>query len=278
MQFDLSRAFPYPVLRPSVDDYVDGDIQATVDFTQSEDGLHLAATVSFALSVPELVKEIEAGRAAYSVVFACRDTYFRKAVLSHEPNFAHSFPAGAIRGEVLIYPYVVAIADIATFTCPWINAEFGAGPFSFEKGSALALETPQSVYVDRDAFKPISSAFELVKDASVPDNEWRVDAHREKIAIAVSPDTKAKIDIARNDSSRKAILLNSIYLGAVIQCVALLKYEPEEVADYRWAHIFRTRCDDLSIKIETQTVSWVAQELMKHPMKLIDAYFFKAEA
>jgi hypothetical protein len=32
MQFDLLRAFPYPVLRPKVDDYVDGDIQATVTF------------------------------------------------------------------------------------------------------------------------------------------------------------------------------------------------------------------------------------------------------
>ncbi|RUW58537.1 hypothetical protein [Mesorhizobium sp. M7A.F.Ca.US.008.03.1.1] len=277
MQFDLLRAFPYPVLRPSVDDYIDGDIQATVDFTQSGDGLTLTANISFALSVPEIVAEIEAGRAAYSVVFACRDTYFRKAVLSDVPTFSHSFPAGSIRGEVLIYPYVVARTNIASFTCKWINAEFGAGPFAFDEGAALALEVPQAIYVDRDAFKPISSAFQLVKSYDVPDNQWRVDPYGDKVIISVSPDTKAKIDLARNDSGKKAILLNSIYLGAVIQCVSLLKYEPDEVENYRWAHIFHKRCDDLSINLDHQSASFVAQELMKHPMKLIDAYFFKAD-
>ncbi|WP_160012477.1 hypothetical protein [Rhizobium sp. 18055] len=277
MQFDLLRAFPYPVLRASVDDYIDGDIQATIEFTESEDQLELTANVSFALSVPEIVKEIEAGRAAYVVVFACRDTYFRKAVTSNTPKFSHGFPAGYIRGEVLIYPYVVAKTKIDDFSCKWINAEFGDGPFTFEQGSALALEVPQSVYIDRDAFKPISSVFQLIKGYDVPDNKWRVDPYNEKVSIFVSPDTKAKIDLARNDSSKKSILLNSIYLGAVIECVSLLKYEPEEVNDYRWAHIFRNRCAEMSIPLEKQSASSVAQELMKHPMKLIDAYFFKAD-
>jgi len=273
MQFDLLRAFPYPVLRHAVDDYVDGDIQATVDFKQSSDGLNLTAGVTFALSVPAIIQAIENGVAAYSVVFACRDTYFRKAVLSQTPTFSHSFPAGSIRGEVLIYPYVVATTDIVDFSCEWINAEFGPGPFRFDKGSALALEAPQSIFVDRDSFKPISSVFELVKDYNVPENEWRVDANQDKVVIKVSPETKAKIALARNDSAKKAILLNSIYMGAVIQCVALLKHD-QDIEDFRWAHIFRARCAELSIDIGTQSESWVAQQLMKHPLKLIDAYFF----
>ena len=236
MQFDLLRAFPYPVLRHAVDDYVDGDIQATVDFKQSSDGLNLTASVTFALSVPAIMQAIDMGVAAYSVVFACRDTYFRKAVLSQTPTFSHSFPAGSIRGEVLIYPYVVATSDIVDFSCEWI-------------------------------------VFELVKDYAVPENEWRVDANQDKVVIKVSPETKAKIALARNDSAKKAILLNSIYMGAVIQCVALLKHD-HDIEDFRWAHIFRARCDELSIDVKTQAESWVAQQLMKHPLKLIDAYFF----
>lgn len=279
MQFDLLRAFPYPVLRPSVNDYVDGEIQATVEFKQSSDGVELTADISFALSVPELVKLIQNGEAAYSVVFACRDTYFRKAVLSQTQSFSHTFASGSIRGELLIYPYVVATADIENFTCGWINEEFGEGPFSFEKGSALALEEPQSIYVDRDAFKHISSAFVLVKDASVPENEWRVDAGQDKVKISVHPETKAKIDLARNNSGHKAILLNSVYLGAVIQCVAHLKSGTGDYEDFRWAHIFRARCEELSININTQSESWIAQQLMKHPFKLIETYVFdKAES
>jgi len=45
MQFDSQRAFPYPVLRPDVNDYADGEFQAIVDLTFREDGskFHLDA-------------------------------------------------------------------------------------------------------------------------------------------------------------------------------------------------------------------------------------------
>lgn len=274
MQFDVLRAFPYPVLRRDVNDYIEGDIQATVEFHQSDDGLDLTAEIDFVVSVPELVSAIKDGKAAYSVVVACRDTYFRHAILSQTSKFSHAFKSGAIRGEVLIYPYVVATEHIEGFTCPWINPEFGDGPFRFENGSALAIEAPQSIYVDRDSFKPISSAFVLVKNADVPENEWRVEASQDKVRISVNPDTKAKIDAARNSSANKAVLLNSIYLGAVIQCLALLKKD-SSYDEFRWANIFRARCDEMSIDIDQNAEAWIAQQLMRHPLKLIDTYIFE---
>jgi hypothetical protein len=127
MQFDLLRAFPYPVLRPGVDDYRDSDIQATVHFSQSPDSTTLNAEVEFALSVSEIETLVNKGKAHYVVVFACRDTYFRKACLSKKPIFSEEFAAGAFRGEVLIYPYIIASKDIVGFACPWINPEFGPG-------------------------------------------------------------------------------------------------------------------------------------------------------
>jgi hypothetical protein len=36
MQFDSQRAFPYPVWRPDVDDYTDGEFQALVELTFPE--------------------------------------------------------------------------------------------------------------------------------------------------------------------------------------------------------------------------------------------------
>ncbi|MBM7326592.1 hypothetical protein JS562_26385 [Agrobacterium sp. S2] len=272
MQFDLSRAFPYPVLRSKVDDYIDGDIQATIEFSQSLDGHQLSATIQFALSVPEIKALIAEGRASYAVVFACRDTYYREPVFSTENKFEHSFSTGALRGEVLIYPYVVARVDINNFECGWINPEFGKGPFQFLKGSALALEEPQSVYVDRDSFKPISSSFVLVKDDTVPYGEWRVKPDQNKVRIAVNPELKARLDVARNNNKNKAILLNSIYLGAVTQCVSLIK-NSEEFDEFRWAKIFRQRCEELSIELKKNHESWIAQQLMHSPFKLIDTYF-----
>jgi hypothetical protein len=273
MQFDALRAFPYPVLRPNVDDYIDGDIQVTVDVTQSDDLQEVIAEIQFAVSVPELLALVSEGRAQFAVVFACRDTYFRKSAVSKVGTFTHKFIPGQLRGEVLIYPYLVATADIKDFMCKWINSEFGDGPFAFEKGAALAVDAPQSIYVDRDSFKPISSAFDLVKDDNLPYGEWRVKAEQDRVHIAVHPDLKARIDLARNGNPNKALLLNSIYMGAVMQCLSYLK-QGDSYDDFRWASIFKARCAELSIEVEKHPESWVAQQLMKVPFKAVDGYFF----
>jgi hypothetical protein len=273
MQFDLLRAFPYPVLRPGSDDYRDSDIQATSHFEYSETSAVITAEVDFVLSVEELKALVDDGRAEYVAVFSCRDTYFRQSVASNDPVIRASFPSGDLRGEVIVYPYIFAAKEIENFTCPWINDEFGTGPFSFPSGAVLALDAPQSIYIDRDAFKPISSCFVLVKSESVPDNEWQIRAENDKVQIAVSPGLKARIDLARNSKENRAILINSIYLGAVMQCLSILKTDNGS-GELRWANIFRQRMGDQAIDLAKHDESWIAQQLMRHPVSLIDRYFF----
>jgi hypothetical protein len=273
MQFDLLRAFPYPVLRPGVDDYLDSEIQADVHFTQSADGAELVAEIDFQLSVVELRELVDAGRAHYAVVFACRDTYFRQAAVSSEHSFTKVFSAGALRGQVLIYPYIIAADAISDFSCKWINSEFGPGPFNFPSGAALAIDEPHAVYIDREAFKPLSSCFSLVKSESVPANEWQVRAERDRVQIAVSPELKERIDAARNSKENRAILMNSIYFGSIMQCLSLLK-QGEDYVEWRWAKIFQQRMIDNNIDIKSHNESWIAQQLLQHPIATIDQYFF----
>lgn len=278
MQFDLLRAFPYPVLRPRVNDYVEGDIQATVHLEPLVESGALKASVQFAVSVPEIVRLVEAGDAAYVVVFACRDTYFRRSISSSQAEFEHAFDAGALRGEVVIYPYVVALRRITNFMCAWINAEFGPGPFVFEEGAVLALDPPSAVFVDREAFKPISSLFVLVASESLTDQEWRVDASDDKVKIEVSPALKAKLDAARNNTRHRAILLNSIYFGAVCQCLSYLRHQGDEFQERRWAGVFRQRCTDMNLSLSQHDEAVLAQKLMKFPFALLEAYCFTEDA
>ncbi len=274
MQFDLLRAFPYPVLRPKVNDYVDGDIQATVNLDQSPQDLLVKAEVKFVISVPELIALVAEGKARYVIVFACRDTYFRQSVQSATSEFSHIFEPGVFRGEVLIYPYLVVVQHVEGFTCPWINDEFGPGPFSFEEGAVLALDEPQAIYVDREAFRPISSSFVLVANENLSDQEWRIDPSEHKVRIEVSPVLKARLDVARNSTKNRAILLNSLYLGAVTQCLAYLKQQPQEYEGRRWADIISQKCSDLGVVLATHDEVVLAQKLMKHPFALLDTYCF----
>lgn len=162
MQFDPLRAFPYPVLRPYVDDYFEGDLQATIEFEHLPKEGEIRAQVSFAVSVPEIVTLVTEGSASYVVVFACRDTYFRDAVTSSDSTFSRVFTSGELRGEVILYPFVVVTKSVTGYSCPWINTEFGSGPFNFAEGELLAVDEPQVIYLDRESFKPVSSAFVLV--------------------------------------------------------------------------------------------------------------------
>jgi hypothetical protein len=277
MQFDLLRAFLYPVLRPGIDDYLDSEIQADVHFSRLDSKSELKVEIVFALSVAELRRLVEDGRAHYAVVFACRDTYFRRSAISNKLNFADTFPAGALRGQVLIYPYIIAAEDIADFSCEWINPGFGAGPFSFPSGAALAIDEPQDVYIDRESFRPLSSCFSLVKSDSVPFNEWQVRAECDKVQIAVSPGLKERIDAARNSKENRAILMNSIYFGAVMQCLSFLR-SSREFDDWRWAKIFHQRMADSNIDIMQNTESWIAQQLLRHPIMAIDQYYFRGKS
>jgi hypothetical protein len=274
MQFDSLRAFPYPVLRPDVDDYVDGEMQVTVDMkSSSKDGKMINADVHFVLSVKDIQKLIQDKKATYTIVFACRDTYFRRAYSSDSPNLQISFPEGALQGEVQAYPYVVAANDITGFKCDLINPEFGKGPFSFAQGSLLAVDAPQSVFIDRDVFKSLNSVFELVKSDNISNNEWQLDTSGDKVKIIVSPRLKERIDIARNDPKNRAILLNSIYFSAVMQCLTELKSEnaPDD-AECKWARVFRQKSFNMGLDLNNHSEYMLAQKLMSYPFARIDAY------
>jgi hypothetical protein len=274
MQFDSLRAFPYPVLRPDIDDYIDADIQVTVEFCPSDDGQNVSASVSFHLSVDELRKEVANGRARYIVVFACRDTYYRLVRSETSEAFNVVFPPGSLRGEVEAYPYVLATKPISDYRSEAINPEFGPGPFQYEVGSVLALDRPQAVYIDRDVFRPLSSVFSLVPDDSLVGHEWQVEPTDEKVQIRLNSELKGRVDVWRNDKAHRAVLMNSIYFGAVTHCISLLKADEGEALESRWGKVILQRCHNEGIDLKVHDEYLVAQRLMKSPFKLLDAYVF----
>src|SRR3546814_10966733 len=67
---------------------------------------------------------------------------------------------------------------------------------------------------------------------NVPPNEWQIDASDDKVRISVSPGLKERIASARNSKENRAILINSIYFGAVVQCLSFLRMN-DEIGDQR---------------------------------------------
>jgi hypothetical protein len=97
MKFDKNKAFPYPVLRPHSDDFIDKDFQSTADFTIDENTV--AMVVTYALSSKDIAQLIENGKAEYVSVLACRDTYFSVSLPSFETSVSREFDSGLFRGS-----------------------------------------------------------------------------------------------------------------------------------------------------------------------------------
>ncbi|MDZ7737336.1 MAG: hypothetical protein U5P41_15575 [Gammaproteobacteria bacterium] len=109
MKYDHQKAFPYPVLRPDVDDYIEGEFQSTIDVEGQDDGSMLEFTAHFALSVKEITKAIAKDNARYMMLISCRDTYYREKFLTKKNTIAKKISSSLLRGEVQIDSFVVTV-------------------------------------------------------------------------------------------------------------------------------------------------------------------------
>jgi hypothetical protein len=273
MKFDKNKAFPYPVLRPHCDDYVDVEFQTTVEFAITAE--KITAEITYALSSEELLNEIEKGNAKYVSVVSCRDTYIRSVLSSSDGKFSADFEKGSLKGEVRVDPYIVAVRDIVGFSSEDINPEFGKESFSFSPGEVLAQDETQIFYIDRDLFKPVTSVFQLVKNDNLNGGEWRVGFEEDFVQIEVSTQMKDAIDGARNSKSNQVILLNSLYFSAVVQALQKLKDGGADYEERRWAKVMNGQLTNHGWDIDAHDAYILAQRLMKYPLTLLETYIFK---
>jgi hypothetical protein len=277
MRFDHQKAFPYPVLRPDIDDYLDTEFQVTVDIEGTKDNKKIDAKILIALSSEEIKREIAAGNAMIAIIFSCRDTYFREAVITQKFEVKKSFESGAIRGEMIISPFVVAVKQIKSVLARDINPEFRKANFSFEIGEVLAADEPKIVYIDRELFKPISSILQLVKLDSLTGFEWRLHFEDNKLQVMLSAEAKQAVDQARNNRRNRAILVNSIYFAAIMEAIQKLKENDSTYNDLRWAQVIRQQCHNAAIDIAVHDSYMITQRLLKSPLGLVNRYAFQED-
>ena len=272
MKFDRNKTFPYPVLRPFSDDYIDVEFQTNVDFSSNE-GV-VTSDISYRVSSSELVDQIKSGNAKFVSIVSCRETYFREVITSDAKQVVKNFDVGNLRGEVKVDSYIIAIKKIPSFSSPDINPEFGRDSFAFTPGDVLAQDETAVFYIDRDLFKPVTSVFDLVKNPEYSEGEWRINLDDDHIQIAVSAAMKESIDNARNNTTMKVILLNSIYFSAAVHAIQRLKEGGDDYEEKKWSRVFYRQIHNNGLGL-TSDAYILAQKLMKHPLKVLNAYVLK---
>lgn len=275
MKFDRSKTYPYPVLRPYSDDYCEAEFQALAEFTIQTDRIEVSC--SYITSSAELGHQVSIGNAKYVSVISCRETYFRHVIQTEKSTLTVALDPNVLRGEVEVHSYIVALKDINGFRSPDINKEFGTDIFFFSPGQVLAQEETHCIYVDRELFKPLSSVFNLVKSESISNAEWRVDLDQDNVNIEVSPSMKEMIDNSRSTSLVKSVLINSIYMSAVVHAIQRIK-EGDDYDQFKWARVISQQIHNNHLDIKGMDSYVLAQKLMKQPLGLLANYVFTGSA
>lgn len=274
MKYDEYKAFPYPVLRPNSDDYLDCDFQTTVNFSTEKQ--MILVDVSFAISSPEILEQVELGNAEFVAMVSCRDTYFQHMIRTNERKTQASFAMGDLKGAVVVNPYVIVKNQIKNYTSPDINPEFDIEAFIFNEGDVLAQDQAEFFYFDQESFKPITSLFDFVYRDNQPDGEWGIDFDSDHIQIVLSKKTKETIDNARaSNFKNKVILMNSIYFSAVMQAVQKIQHPDKAYEDKKWAKVFEKNAHNKNCNLENDDAYVIAQTLLQYPLKRMNEYVFK---
>lgn len=277
MKFDKQKAFPYPVLRPYSDDFIDKEFQSTADFII--EGNKVTVEISYALSSKDILALIDKKIAVYVSVLACRDTYFSISLKSHKNNVSKEFDGGLFKGEVQIRSYIYISSDY-TLSSREIHPDFGSDPIQYRRGDIIAQDETEVFYFDRDLFRPVSSVFDLVKKESLSDGEWTLSFEQDHVQIEVSPAMKEAIDNARNDISNRAVLINSIMFAAVMQSIEKIRNSDAIYDEYKWAQVIKHSAHNNSIDVSAEHIDsyLIAERLMHYPLSKLNTHFFKKGA
>ncbi len=278
MQYDAHKSFGYPVLSPLAEgetsedaDYLGVIFQASIrPEIKVEKEVKVAINYSLQTSLVALKEKIAEGSAAYFLHITCPATHFSKLLEvkasddGKKSGGEWKIPAEGLRGDVFVSSFILSKKDIEIHS-DRINPEFGFDTFSVSSGSVLAIRPPESFYIDKDLFRPITSLFIWRNDEELEDGEFRVDLEDDYIHIRVNLEQEKRLrKIMEQGEGPYSAFLSSIVLSAFSHMLISLKSNSsEDYEDTRWAKVLKNKYPNWH---EGDSLV-MAQNILKKPIK-----------
>lgn len=284
MRYDANKAFPHPVLRPLIDggqssDFPGYGFQTTVAPRVSPDGSNIELEVRFDITQPDIVRAVEGGQARFSVLAYCSTTYYRMHFGSAEPHLVATIPAGHVDRTVEVRPSIVVTTEMDRYRPTGLHDELASRMFHVQAGGLLAQDHTVRFPASREFLGPITSIFQISPDPNQPRGKFDI-RFGDPVQIVVHPDDNLKLAVARHMSEKRSVIMNSVYLPAVIALLGeAVQYGPDGT-DERWYEVVRFKMDSVELDweelLEGRINLWsAAQMLLDQPSRHLD--FMKDE-
>jgi hypothetical protein len=273
MKFKQDMLFGHPVLVSDGDDYIDGAFGINFQNPVVE-GADLILTVEVQIACPDLRSLIDENRAECGFYIICENTFLNRFVPVREDSGEFRFPAGDFAGTVRLRGVIVSTQPVAGYESRVINPEFGERPY-LPPASILAYDHESTFAVGQISKKPFESIFSLVASKEMEPGGIAVNPTESKIQICVHPKTKNSIDAFRTTEAGRTILLNSIYMPAVMQLLHEVSEDAEQYHNKPWFPVFEAKCTVLGVSLENPKPLEDAQKLLLNPFYSLESETIK---
>jgi hypothetical protein len=265
MRVTESSRFPHPVLSPNSGDFATGEFDLRLAVIETPSTGALTIEHDTVLSEPAVRKLVESGRAVVGCFVRCDDTYFTELRRLSWPRGKSDFVPGTLLNRVTLRPLIWLEDDLPEWSPESVHSEFEL-PISLANGDVLAIGSEYVLSVGPAKLAPLESIFELKKSDEIPEGIIRLDPDADRILILVAPETFETVSLLREQHSGLPVLMNGVYLPAVMELLEMLRSGTADYADRRWFSPFAAKCDAKAIDIQgTHSLLDSAQELLERP-------------
>ena len=277
MRFSEETRYPHPVLAHDTGDFNAGEFDMA--FTLSEDIATGALSIQHETTLTEdgIRQLVETGRASVGCFVRCADTYHTELRTLAWPSGRTDFTAGVLLNRVSLRPIVWLNDKLSGWDPGTIHLEFSP-PVDLSRGDIIAIGEEHIISVGQAKLAPIESIFELDRSPDIPEGTLQVELERDRITILAGEKTHETIMLLREQKAGKPVVMNAVYLPAVMEVLDALQSGADQYEPWRWHAPFTARCDARGVDPKTDTsILESAQKLLDSPASGLDQLVAEAD-
>ena len=224
MKYDPNRNYLYPVLRPYSDDYPTERLSTQLEATVHDDDIDIAMT--FVVSEKSIQQQVLSGNARCVAMLYCRDTIHREMLSANEGcfEFKKSVSARVLVNSVELHPSIVAAVGLVSESTDSVHEEYQGVTTNISKWQPLATDQTWHLHIGAGQRSTVS-IFNVALDDDLSDGEFDVNVDPTERYLTVRANGRTKALFQRNLRSNEALAASTIYMNALLEALAWLKYK-----------------------------------------------------
>lgn len=273
MRFDPKKSFGHPVLRKNSSDYVDADISTSIELLPTEESDNqYEIEYHVMIGVREIKDAIIKRDLVLVVNLFCPRTLYSESFITSDLTGRRAMDMRNVRGDLHINVEVIVNQPKFILQSTKFHPEFLSISNSYEltKGDLVAQAWPEKLFIEREVFRSITSLFEWSTNDDMSDGTWVMGITNDAIKIEINTRQRNSLLAAAGSPAGKAILLNSIFMPAMVTLISQAIANDFDENDL-WYKVLEMKLNAMGEEINKNSDPIVlAQKLLKNPLSALN--------